>query len=75
MFGWLRDNYITMVILVAVLGVAWTMVPRRLFHPVRRGSSLRVCAYCLHCNWEGKVASQHVVCAQCGSTSLAMVTV
>ena len=64
---WLKQNWITVAVVVAVAFVLWSTLGRRKATP---GESIQVNVKCPKCGWKGIVSKYNAVCPKCANKSL-----
>lgn len=69
--GDLLDRLAPFVVLVAL---AWAL-KGAFGAKMRHGGRVKATVYCLHCNWEGRVARASMSCGSCGSQNLSVLAI
>lgn len=74
MVDWIREHFTNLVGGAALLVAGWWALTTLLRRRASHGMSMRVTAYCMHCNWEGPVTMSNLRCGRCRSTNMSVLS-
>jgi hypothetical protein len=65
---WIKQNWITLVVVAVVLFVVWSTLGRR--KPKAPGEGIQINVRCAKCGWKGIVSKYAQSCRKCGNKQL-----
>lgn len=69
---WLQEHWVTVVGVVVIVAVL-RAIARAWKSEVKAHRANVATAFCLHCNWEGRIDRLHPTCRRCGSHQMSVI--
>jgi len=73
MTEFLQDHGLSLVGGLVVVAIFWAIIKSWAHGEKVHRAGATVTAFCMHCNWEGRVARARMQCARCASHNLSVI--